>query len=68
MLLVLLLPVVLFGKKWNLIASFGKKVLASKIPGSLYEDKRLIQFNNTLLVIMLVLVQFAFLTGNRIIG
>lgn len=67
-LLVLLLPVVIFGKKWNIIGRFGKKLLASKITGSLYEDRRLIQFNNTLLVIMLILAQAAFLTGNRVIG
>jgi hypothetical protein len=68
LLLVLLFPVVLFGKKWNIIGRFGKKLLASKIPGSLYEDRRLIQFNNTLLVIMLILAQVAFLTGNKVIG
>jgi Domain of unknown function (DUF4395) len=68
MLLVLLFPVVLFGKKWNIIGRFGKKLLASKIPGSLYEDRRLIQFNNTLLVIMLILAQIAFITGNIVIG
>ena len=34
LLLVLLFPVVLFGKKWNIIGRFGKKLLASKIPGS----------------------------------
>ena len=68
LLLVVLLPAVLFGKKWNLIGRFGKKLLASKIPGSLYEDRRLIQFNNTLLVIMLVFAQVAFFTGNNIIG
>ena len=68
LLLVLLLPVVIFGKKWNIIGRFGKKLLASKIPGSLYEDRRLIQFNNTLLVIMLILAQIAFVTGNNIIG
>ena len=68
MLLVLLFPVVIFGKKWNIIGRFGKKLLASKIPGSLYEDRRLIQFNNTLLVIMLILAQIAFITGNIVIG
>ena len=68
LLLVVLLPAVLFGKKWNLIGRFGKILLASKIPGSLYEDRRLIQFNNTLLVIMLVFAQVAFFTGNNIIG
>jgi hypothetical protein len=68
LLLFLLLPVVLLGKKWNLIGRLGKKLLASKIPGSLYEDRRLIQFNNTLLVIMLVFAQVAFFTGNNIIG
>ena len=68
LLLVLLFPVVLFGKKWNIIGRFGKKLLASKIPGSLYEDRRLIQFNNTLLVTMLALAQIAFVTGNNIIG
>jgi hypothetical protein len=68
LLLVLLLPVVIFGKKWNIIGRFAKKLLASKIPGSLYEDRRLIQFNNTLLVIMLILAQIAFITGNIVIG
>ena len=54
LLLVLLLPVVIFGKEWNMIGRVGRKLLASKIPGSLYEDRRLIQFNNILLVIMLI--------------
>jgi hypothetical protein len=67
-LLVLLLPPLFLGKKWNIIGRVGKKVLASKIPGALYEDRRLIQFNNTLLVIMLVFAQVAFLTGNNVIG
>jgi hypothetical protein len=68
LLLFLLLPVILLGKKWNLIGRFGKMLLASKIPGSLYEDRRLIQFNNTLLVIMLAFAQIAFVTGNNIVG
>ena len=67
-LLVLLLPVILFGKKWNIIGRVGKSLLASRIQGSLYEDRRLIQFNNILLVIMLILAQIAFVTGNNIIG
>jgi hypothetical protein len=68
LLLVLLLPVILFGKKWNIIGQVGRRLLASKIPGSLYEDSRLIQFNNILLVIMLMFAQIAFVIGNNIIG
>ena len=68
LLLVLMLPVIIFGKKWNIIGRVGRILLAAKIPGSLYEDRRLIQFNNTLLVIMLILAQIAFVTGNKVIG
>jgi hypothetical protein len=67
-LLVLLLPVILFGKKWNIIGRVGRRLLISKIQGSLYEDRRLIQFNNILLVIILIFAQIAFVTGNNIIG
>ncbi len=65
-LLLLLLPGLLFGKKWNLIGQIGKKLLKRRIPGSEIEDAKLIQFNNWLLVIMLLAAQTAFLAGLNI--
>src|ERR1035437_7942917 len=52
-LFVMLLPGFVFGGKWNIVGRIGKKFLASKLKGSLYEDKKLIRFNNLLLMVML---------------
>jgi hypothetical protein len=65
-LLVLLLPGLLFGKKWNLIGRVGKKLLKNRIPGSETEDARLLQFNNWLLVFMLLAAQVAFIAGLKV--
>lgn len=62
-LLVLVLPGLLFGRKWNLIGRVGKKLLKKRLPGSETEDTRLLQFNNWLLVFMLLAAQVAFIAG-----
>lgn len=62
-LLVLLLPGLLFGKKWNLIGRVGKTLLKKRLPGSETEDARLLQFNNWILVLMLLAAQAAFIAG-----
>ncbi len=62
-LLALLLPGLLFGKRWNLIGRVGKMLLKKRLSGSESEDAKLIQFNNWLLVIMLLTAQTAFLAG-----
>jgi hypothetical protein len=67
-LFILILPGFIFWGKWNVVGRIGKKLLASKIKGSLYEDKKLIWFNNLLLVIMIFLTQIAFIAGNFLIG
>jgi hypothetical protein len=65
-LLILLVPGLLFGRKWNFIGRAGKGLLSKRLPGSEIEDARLLQFNNWLLVIMLLAAQIAFLAGFRI--
>jgi len=67
-LFLLLLPGFIFGDKFNFVGRIGKKLFASKIKGSLYEDKKLIRFNNMLLMTMLFMAQIAFIIGNSIIG
>ena len=67
-LFVILLPGYILGGNWNFIGTIGKKLLASKLKGSLYEDRKLIKFNNMLLMVMLFLAQIAFLVPNPIIG
>ena len=68
LLFVLLLPGFILGGKWNLINRIGKKFLASKLKGTLYEDNKLIRFNNLLLMIMLLMAQIAFLAGSELTG
>jgi hypothetical protein len=68
LLFLMLTPSAIYGRKANIISIAGKKLLSSKIPGSLKEDRRLIQFNNLLLIVILVLAQLFLYTGNRIVG
>jgi hypothetical protein len=68
LLILLLIPSAIYGRKANLISMAGRLFLSSKIPCSLKEDRRLIQFNNLLLIIMLLLAQLFLYTGNRIVG
>lgn len=68
LLFVLLLPGFILGGKWNFINRIGKKLLVSKLKGTLYEDKKLIRFNNFLLMIMLFMMQIAFLAGSALTG
>ena len=62
-LLILVVPGLLFGRKWNFIGRVGKILLRKHLPGSETEDARLLQFNNWLLVIMLLAAQITFLAG-----
>ena len=50
------------------MAIVGKKLFAEKLPGSDYEDVRLMRFNNTIATVMLGLAQIAFLFGAPLIG
>ena len=63
LLLALLVPSLFFGKKWNIIGRVGTALLKSNLNNTEYEDRRLIHFNNVLLVIMLSASQFAFIAG-----
>jgi hypothetical protein len=67
-LFLLLVPSAIYGRKANLISIAGKKLLSSKIIFSLKEDRHLIQFNNFLLIFILLIAQLFFLVGNKIIG
>jgi hypothetical protein len=67
-LFIILLPGFVFGGKWNFIGRTGKYFLGYRLKGSLYEDKKLIKFNNLLLMIMLLMAQIAFLAGTPLTG
>ncbi len=67
-LFLLLFPAVLFGKKWNLIGRAGKVLLNDRLHSTQYEDRRLIQFNNVLLLLFLAAAQAAFLFGFNLAG
>ena len=67
-LFLLLIPSAIYGRKANIISLAGKYFLSKEIPGSLKEDRRLIQFNNFLLITILLLAQIFFIAGNKVIG
>jgi len=62
-LLALILPGLLFGRRWNFIGRVAKVILKKRLANAETEDRRLIQFNNILLVLMLIAAQVAFLAG-----
>jgi hypothetical protein len=67
-LFLLLLPSVIFGQQWSLVAKIGKRLFAEQIPGAEYEDRRLMRFNNTIATVLLGVAQLAFLFGSPVLG
>lgn len=65
---VILLPAVIFGKKFSLIYYIGSKLFSSQIKSAKYEDAALQRFNNTIAVTLLVISQIFFLINQSIIG
>jgi hypothetical protein len=66
--LVILVPAVLFGQQWSLIAVVGRRLLARQIAGAEREDRRLMRFNNTIAVLLLGAAQVAFAVGASFVG
>lgn len=68
MLLLLLLPAVVGGQRWSLIAIVGRWLFARQISRSEREDRGLMRFNNTIAVVLLGLAQIAFAFGLPLLG
>ncbi len=67
-LFLILLPAVLGGQRWSLIAIVGRKLFARQIPHAEREDRRLMRFNNTIALVLLGLAQIAFVLGLPVVG
>ncbi len=68
LLFLIILPTLLLGQKYSLVAQVGKRMFARQIPGSEREDQKLMRFNNTIAAILLGLAQLAFLAGWHFLG
>jgi hypothetical protein len=66
--LVLVLPPVLWGRKWNLIAHVGRRIYGDKLRTAEREDRSLIHFNNLIVVLLLGMAQVAFGLGYGVVG
>ena len=66
--LLIVLPSVFFGPRFNLISTLGKKLFAKKLPGAEREDYRLIRFNNAIALSLLIAAQVAFFLGAAFTG
>jgi hypothetical protein len=67
-LFIVLLPAVLFGRKWSLIFYMGQRLFAKKNSTAATEDPGLMRFNNSIAVILLGGAQLAFITGAAAAG
>lgn len=67
-LFLLLLPTIIFGQRWSLVAHLGKWLFAKQNLTAEREDRRLMQFNNTIATVLLGAAQLAFLLGAPIVG
>ena len=67
-LFLILLPAVLGGQRWSLIALVGRKLFARQIPRAEREDRRLMRFNNMIAFALLGLAQVAFVAGLPAVG
>lgn len=66
--LALVLPPVLLGRQWNLIGIIGRQIYGAQLRTAPREDRRLIHFNNLIVVALLALAQVAFLLGYSVVG
>lgn len=66
--LALVLPGLIWGRQANLLAHLGRRIFGASLAQAVREDRRLIYFNNLLLVVMLGLAQPAFWLGQPMIG
>jgi hypothetical protein len=69
LLLLLVIPSLLLGKKWNIIGRTGKALLLKRNNKPLqFEDRRLIRFNNIILITLLTIAQIFFVFKLNIIA
>jgi hypothetical protein len=61
--LLLVLPSVMWGRRWNLISAVGQRLYGEALRTAEREDRRLMRFNNLILVVLLGAAQIAFLAG-----
>jgi Domain of unknown function (DUF4395) len=66
--LLVVLPSVFLGPRYNLIGLLGKQLFAKKLPSAEREDYRLIRFNNAIALSLLTAAQGAFLLGSALTG
>jgi hypothetical protein len=66
--LAIVLPPVLWGRKWNVIGMVGRKLYGAQLRTAEREDRSLIHFNNMIVVVLLGLAQVAFLLGDGLVG
>src|SRR5687768_10123267 len=66
--LALVLPPVLWGRRWSLIGVVGRKLYGAQLRTAEREARSLIHFNNIILVVLLSLAQLAFLLGYALAG
>jgi hypothetical protein len=66
--LALVLPPVIWGRRWNLIGIVGRKIYGAQLRTAEREDRSLIHFNNLIVVVLLGLAQPLFLLGYDLAG
>lgn len=66
-LVVALLPFI-GGREWNVFAHLGRRLYGRKLASAPREDRRLIRFNNMILIVMLTVAQPLFFLGLHTAG
>lgn len=61
--LLVLLPAALFGQRWSPIFHLGRFIYRARLDGAEGEDRRLMRFNNTIAVTLLVGAHLAYYLG-----
>lgn len=68
LLFLILLPAVVFGRKYSVIYQLGVKLFKNKIQNAEYEDASLQRFNNGIATFLLGISQIAFLFSQYLTG
>jgi hypothetical protein len=68
LLVALLLPAVIIGQRASPIAAVGRRLFARHILTAEREDRRLMRFNNSIALVLLVAAQIAFVAGLPVLG
>lgn len=67
-LFLVLLPTVIFGRRFSLVFHLGRIIFRKQNAGAEREDERLMRFNNTIATTLLALAQLFLVLGQPIIG